>query len=52
LLRRENNDLVELKGNSSILVRLSSSKSNVYTVVNAWHGEDEHLVVDLFGEQK
>ena len=52
LLRRENNDLVELKGNSSIIVRLSGSKSNVYTVVNAWYGEDKHLVVDLFGEQK
>ena len=52
LLRRENNDLVELKGNSSILVRLSSSKSNLYTVVNAWYGEDKHLVVDLFGEKK
>ena len=52
LLRRENNDLVELKGNSSILVRLSSSKSNVYTVVNTWYGEDMHLVVDLFGEKK
>lgn len=52
LLCREGQRMVELKANSSILIRLSGSKSNVFTVANAWYGEDKHLVVDLFGEKK
>ena len=52
LLCREGQKMIELKANSSILIRLSGSKSNVLTIANAWCGEDKHLVVDLFGEKK
>ncbi len=52
LLCREGQKMIELKANSSLIIRLSSSKSNVLTVANTWYGEDKHLVVDLFGEKK
>ena len=44
LLCREGQKMVELKANSSIIMRLSSSKSNAFTVLNTWCGENEHLV--------
>lgn len=52
LLAREGQRMMELKAHSSVLIRLSGSKSNVFTVANTWYGEDKHLVVDLFGENK
>ena len=52
LLAREDEKMVELEGNSSITLRFSPSKSNVITVLNTWYGENQHLVVDFFGEQK
>ena len=52
LLCREGQKMIELKANSSIVIRLSGSKSNILTIANTWYGEDKHLVVDLFGEKK
>ncbi len=52
LLAREDEKMVELEGNSSIILRFNPSKSNVITVLNTWYGENQHLVVDFFGEQK
>lgn len=44
LLCREGNKMVELKGNSSIILRFSPSKPAVFTILNTWCGEEEHLV--------
>ncbi len=47
LLVREGQNVVELKANSSIIIRTSASKSDVFTVINTWCGEDKHLVYDF-----
>lgn len=47
LLCREGQKMMVLKGNSSIIFRTSSSKSDVVTVLNTWCGEDKHLVYDF-----
>lgn len=47
LLVREGQNVVELKANSSIIIRTSASKSDVFTVINTWCGENKHLVYDF-----
>ena len=47
LLCREGDKMVELKANSSIIVRFSPSKPTTFTILNTWCGENEHLVYDF-----
>lgn len=48
LLACEGQKMMELKGNSSILVRIDPSKSkSQFTVLNTWYGENKHLVYDF-----
>ena len=47
LLRREGQRMIEVKAHSSVMVRMSSSKSNTFTIANTWYGEDKHLTIDL-----
>ena len=52
LLWRDGERMVELKGNSSIMVSWDDKKCNTFTVMNTWYGDDKHLVIDLFGVAK
>ncbi len=47
LLCREGEKMVELKGNSSIILRFSPSKPSAFTVLNTWCSENEHLIYDF-----
>ena len=48
LLACEGEKMMELKGNSSILVRIDPSKSkSVFKVLNTWYGENKHLEHDF-----
>ena len=47
LLCREGEKMVELKGNSSIILRFSPSKPSTFTILNTWCGENEHLTHDF-----
>ena len=47
MLCREGEKMVELKGNSSIILRFSPSKPSAFTILNTWCGENEHLVYDF-----
>ena len=47
MLCREGEKMVELKANSSIIIRFSSSKPTTFTILNTWCGENEHLTHDF-----
>lgn len=47
LFSREGERMMELVAHSSILVTLSSSTENDFTVLNTWCGEDKHLVYEF-----
>ena len=52
IIAREGSRTDELKAHSSLIITESKSKSNIITLLNTWYGENEHITVDLFGEQK
>lgn len=47
LLCREGEKMVELKANSSIIIRFRPSKPTLFTILNTWCGENEHLTYDF-----
>lgn len=47
LLCREGEKMVELKANSSIILRFSPSKPTIFTILNTWCSENEHLTYDF-----
>ncbi len=47
MLCREGEKMVELKGNSSIILRFNPSKPATFTILNTWCGENEHLVYEF-----
>lgn len=47
MLCREGEKMVELKANSSIIIRFSPSKPTTFTILNTWCGENEHLTYDV-----
>ncbi len=47
MLCREGEKMVELKANSSIIIRFRPSKPTLFTILNTWCGENEHLTHDF-----
>ena len=51
-LAREGRKIEMLEANSSIILVERSTTDNTFSILNAWCGEDKHLAVKLFSEQK
>ena len=51
-LAREGRKIEMLEANSSIILVERSTTDNTFTILNTWCGEDKHLAVKLFSEQK